>query len=179
MLIIEIPANELYNETTEEFINTKKQVLQLEHSLISISKWESKWHKVFLSKTPKTNEQLIDYVRCMTINSNVEPQSYSALTNQNLSDIDRYINDPMSATFFAPEKATPGGEAMTSELIYYWLVHFQIPWEVEKWHLNRLLNLIRIAKMKTSTKNKRSKREIMSQNAALNAARREAWGTSG
>lgn len=179
MLIIEVPANELFNEATEEFINTKKQVLQLEHSLISISKWESKWHKVFLSKTPKTNEQVIDYVRCMTINANVEPQVYSALTSQNLMDIDRYINDPMSATFFAKEKESPGGEPMTSELIYYWLVHFQIPWEVEKWHLNRLLNLIRIAKMKTSTKNKRSKRDIMSQNAALNAARREAWGTSG
>ena len=181
MLTITVQPSELYDSVKREFITTKLQVLQLEHSLISISKWESKWHKTFLSQTPKTNEQTIDYVRCMTINSGIDPRTYMALSKENLEDINRYINDPMSATCFAKEPESRGrtGEPMTSELIYYWLVHFDINWKAETWHLNRLLNLIRICKMKTGSKGKRNQRELLSQQAALNAARREAWGTKG
>lgn len=180
MLQLKVDASELYDEAKEEFINTNLRILQLEHSLISISKWESRQHKTFLSKTEKTESQIIDYIRCMTINSNVEPEVYLALTDENLAEINRYINNPMSASFFAKEPEQSGrGEPMTSELIYYWMTYFNIPWEAEKWHLNRLLNLIKIAKMKSSTKNRRNSRDLLSQQAAMNAARREAWGTKG
>ena len=180
MLIINVDSGELFDNVKQEFINTQPRILQLEHSLISISKWEAKWHLVFLSKAPKTKLQAIDYVKCMTINNNVDPNVYLALNDQNLLDINRYIEDPMSATCFPPIKSKPGpSEPMTSELIYYWMTSFGIDWSAEKWHLNRLLNLIRIAQMKNSPKGKQNKKDILSANAALNAERRAKWGTNG
>lgn len=179
MLSITIPESEQWDEGKQEFIRTKCVVLQLEHSLISISKWESKWQKVFLSKEEKTVEETIDYVRCMTIGFS-DPEVYNFLTPENFCQINRYIESSMSATFFTNE---PGGhpsrEPITSELIYYWMIALNIPFECEKWHLNRLLTLIRICNIKNRSPKKRSKREIMNRNSALNAARRQQFNSSG
>lgn len=181
MLQITIPSRELWDESTNEFVITKEQILQLEHSLISISKWESKWQKAFLTKQEKTHEETIDYIKCMTLNQNVDPNVYNYLTNDNIRQINAYIDSPMTATYFSEEKGGRGGhgEQITSELIYYWMIALQIPFECQKWHLNRLLTLVRVCNIKNQPPKKRSRREIMSRNAALNAARRKQLNTKG
>ena len=180
MLYITIPSCEMYDESTEEFVYAKEQTLQLEHSLVSLSKWESKWCKPFLSKQDKTMEETIDYVRCMTVNQVSDPTVYSRLTLDNLNSINEYIGAPMTATTFSnTPKGGSSGEQVTSELIYYWMIALNIPFECQKWHLNRLLTLIRVCEVKNQPPKKMSKREIMSRNAALNAARRKKLGTKG
>ena len=180
MLYITIPSCEMYDESTEEFVYEKEQTLQLEHSLVSLSKWESKWCKPFLSKQDKTMEETIDYVRCMTVNQVSDPTVYSRLTLDNLNSINEYIGSPMTATTFSnTPKGGSSGEQVTSELIYYWMIALNIPFECQKWHLNRLLTLIRVCEVKNQPPKKMSKREIMSRNAALNAARRKKLGTKG
>lgn len=181
MLQITIPAAEAWDESRQEFVSVKEQTLQLEHSLVSLSKWESRWHKAFLSKNDKTEEELRDYIRCMTLTQNVNPNVYQFLTNENLSQIKEYIDDPMSATVI---NSTPSGnkssrEVVTSELIYYWMIALNIPPEYQKWHLNRLLKLIEVCNIKNTPPKKRSKSEIMRSNAALNAARRRQYGSRG
>lgn len=180
MLYITIPSCEMYDESTEEFVYAKEQTLQLEHSLVSLSKWESKWCKPFLSKQDKTMEETIDYVRCMTVNQVSDPTVYSRLTLDNLNSINEYIGSPMTATTFSnTPKGGSSGEQVTSELIYYWMIALNVPFECQKWHLNRLLTLIRVCEVKNQPPKKMSKREIMSRNAALNAARRKKLGTKG
>lgn len=181
MLRITIPAGEEWDEINQEFIYSKEQTLQLEHSLVSLSKWESKWQKVFLSKKDKTYEETIDYIKCMTVTQNVNPDVYRRLTNKHLEQINDYIASPMSATFFREDKSKRGGsrEPVTSELIYYWMIALNIPFECQKWHLNRLLTLIRVCELKNTPQKKRSQKEIMQQNAALNAARRKTLNTRG
>lgn len=180
MLKITIPAMELYNEHDNEFITLASQTIQLEHSLLSLSKWESKWHKSFLSTKDKTQEEILDYIRCMTITQNVNPKIYYNLSEANINQIKNYIDDPMTATTI---NGTPGGkpsrEVITSELIYYWMIAYNVPVEFEKWHLNRLLTLIRVCSIKNAPPKKMSKREIMSRNAELNAARRKALNSKG
>lgn len=179
MLRIVIPGQEFWDEEKQEFINTKEQVLQLEHSLISLSKWEAKWCKVFLSKQEKTAEETIDYIKCMTITPNVDPEVYNRLTKENIKEIEDYIAAPMTATYFSSNDGKPSHEQVTSELIYYWMIALTIPFECEKWHLNRLLTLIKVCNIKNQPPKKMSKREIMSRNAALNAARRKQLNTKG
>ncbi len=180
MLQIVIPGQELWDEQKQEFINTKEQVLQLEHSLISLSKWEAKWCKVFLSKQEKTQEETIDYIKCMTITPNVDPEVYNHLTRENIKEIEDYIAAPMTATYFSSDNAGKSSrEQVTSELIYYWMIALNIPFECQKWHLNRLLTLIKVCNIKNQPPKKMSKREIMSRNAALNAARRQQLNTKG
>ncbi len=181
MLTITIKGREEYNRQTKEFINTKDTTICLEHSLVSISKWEAKWHKPFISKDNRTYEETIDYVRCMTITQNVDPNIYLLITNENLKEINEYIGNPMTATWFNErnQQSKKNSEQITSELIYYWMIAFQIPFECQKWHLNRLLVLIRICNIKNQPQKKLSKREILSKNAALNAARRKNLGTTG
>ena len=179
MLRIVIPGQELWDEEKQEFINTKEQVLQLEHSLISLSKWEAKWCKVFLSKQEKTAEETIDYIKCMTITPNVDPEVYTRLTKENIKEIEDYIAAPMTATYFSANDNKPSREQVTSELIYYWMIALTIPFECEKWHLNRLLTLIKVCNIKNQPPKKMGKREIMSRNAALNAARRKQLNTKG
>lgn len=180
MLQIVIPGQEFWDEQKQEFINTKEQVLQLEHSLISLSKWESKWCKVFLSKQEKTQEETIDYIKCMTITPNVDPEVYNHLTRENIKEIEDYIAAPMTATYFSSDNAGKSSrEQVTSELIYYWMIALNIPFECQKWHLNRLLTLIKVCNIKNQPPKKMSKREIMSRNAALNAARRQQLNTKG
>ena len=179
MLRIVIPGQEFWDEEKQEFINTKEQVLQLEHSLISLSKWEAKWCKVFLSKQEKTAEETIDYIKCMTITPNVDPEVYNRLTKENIKEIEDYIAAPMTATYFSSNENKPSHEQVTSELIYYWMIALTIPFECEKWHLNRLLTLIKVCNIKNQPPKKMGKREIMSRNAALNAARRKQLNTKG
>ena len=180
MLRITIPAIELWDENKEEFINTKEQTLQLEHSLVSLSKWESKWNKPFLSKDTKTEEEELDYIKCMTITQNVDPNVYKFMPLNVREEIKEYINAPMTATWFSEDKNTKSSsEQITSELIYYWMVAQNIPFECEKWHLNRLITLIKICNIKSQPPKKMGKKAIMSRNAALNAARRKQLNTKG
>lgn len=180
MLQITVPANEKWDEVKEEFIYFNGATLRLEHSLVSLSKWESKWKKPFVSKEPKTVEQTIDYIRCMTITQNVDPEVYNNLTNENISQVNKYIEDPMTATWFSEDKtAKPNREQITSELIYYWMIALNIPVEFEKWHLNRLLTLIRVCNVKNQPPKKMGKNELMSRNKSLNAARRKQLHTKG
>ena len=180
MLEITIPATELWDERNEEFITAKEQTLRLEHSLVSLSKWESKWCKPFLSKTNKSDEEIIDYIRCMTLTQNVPDEVYRCLTDDNIRKINEYIDAPMTATWFHEDKTKgTSREQTTSELIYYWMIALNIPFECQKWHLNRLLTLIRVCNIKNQPPKKMSKRDIMSRNAALNAARRKQLSTKG
>ena len=180
MLRIVIPESELFNEQTGEFISVKKQTLQLEHSLVSLSKWESKWHKPFLGKEDKTFDETIDYIRCMTLSQNIDPNIYMFLTQENIKEINDYIGDPMTATTFSDDgNGRNNREIITSELVYYWMVALNIPFECQKWHLNRLLTLIRVCNIKNQPPKKRSQGQIMSRNAALNAARRKQLNSKG
>lgn len=180
MLTITVQGREAWDEASECFITTKTCKLQLEHSLVSVSKWESKWCKAFLSEiNDKSQEEILDYVRCMTINQ-VDPNVYYMLTSDNIKQIMDYINAPMSATTFSEAPGSKRSrDVVTSELIYYWMVASQIPFECQKWHLNRLLNLIRICSIKNQPPKKMKRNEILSRNASLNAARRAKLGTSG
>ena len=180
MLQITIPAVEQWDDSVQEFVYSKPQTLQLEHSLISLSKWESKWHKPFLSKTEKTTEETIDYIRCMTLTQNVKPEVYSNLSVENILQVNEYIENPMTATTFIEDRdGKKSREIVTAELIYYWMISLNIPVEFEKWHLNRLLTLIRVCNIKNKPPKKSSRREIMSRNAALNAARKRQLNTNG
>ena len=181
MLRITIPSIERYDEVNNLFIDSKEQHLQLEHSLVSISKWESKWQKPFLAKKEMTEEETLDYVKCMTLTKNINPDVYNHLTKENIKDIVDYISNPMTATTFSKdEKSQHNREIITSELIYYWMIASNIPIEeCQKWHLNRLLTLIRVCSVKNAPPKKRSKRDIMSRNAALNASRRKQLNTRG
>ena len=178
MLEIKVPETEMYDEELGEFITAKAQTLKLEHSLVSISKWESKWHKPFLSTDNRSPVELLDYVRCMTINP-VDQVTYSCLTRENLNEIEEYINNPMTATTVKEIPGRRNGEIVTSELIYYWMVALEIPFECEKWHLNRLLTLIKVCNAKNQPAKKMSKRDIFNQNRMLNAARRQRLHTRG
>lgn len=179
MLKITIPAIELYDERTETFSSSKEQTINLEHSLLSLSKWESKWCTPFLSKDDKTIDESIDYIRCMTITSNVDPEIYNNITIDNIRQVKEYIDAPMTATTFPKDDKTPSREIMTAELIYYWMVALAIPFSCEKWHLNRLLTLINVCNVKNQPPKKMNKKEVMRRNAAINAARKQQMNTSG
>ena len=179
MLKLIIPAIEQYDETRNEFINTKEKILQLEHSLVSLSKWESKWCKPFLSKEEKTFEESVDYIRCMTITQHMNYDDYSGVTNAQIREVTKYIEAPMTATIFTKDKRPPNREIITAEIIYYWMVALNIPFECQKWHLNRLLTLINVCNIKNNPPKKMSRKELMNRNAALNAARRQSLNTKG
>lgn len=180
MLQITIPAVEFWDEKREEFVNTKEYTLCLEHSLVSLSKWESKWCKPFLSNKDITREETIDYIRCMTITQNVPADAYERISDQMIQDISAYIDAPMTATWFSGDKkGTPSSEAITSELIYYWMIAMNIPFDCQKWHLNRLLTLVKVCNIKNSPSEKMSMKQTMSHNKSLNALRKKQLKTRG
>lgn len=180
MLRITIQAIEQWDEQKQEFVSTKEQTLQLEHSLVSLSKWESRWCKAFLTKNEKSFEETQDYIKCMTLTQNVDPNVYNYLTNGNIDEVNNYIEAPMTATYFSDDKnGKTSREQITAELIYYWMIALNIPVEFQKWHLNRLLTLIKVCNIKNQPPKKRSKKDVMSRNAALNAARRKQLNTRG
>nr|DAM43243.1 MAG TPA: hypothetical protein [Caudoviricetes sp.] len=181
MLTLHVKSSTLWDEVNERFVELKGTTLKLEHSLVSISKWESKWNKVFLSKEPKTDEEAIDYIRCMTLTQNVDPIVYQCLTKEDIERVDAYIDAPMTASTVKDEspKGVKNREQTTSELIYYWMICYQIPFECQKWHLNRLLMLINICNVKNAPPKKRSKRDLYQRNAAINAANKKKFNTKG
>ena len=177
MLKIEVPAQELWDELKNEFVSFGGASIILEHSLVSISKWESIHHKPFLSNRKddiKTVDEMRSYAKCMTLTQNVSDSVYKFLSSENWKSINEYIDDPMTATTVRESKKSPSNRPITSEVIYYWMIKCGIPFKCEKWHLNRLLMLIRVcdAYDNQSSGKKMSQKELMSRNAALNKARR-------
>ena len=184
MLTIIIPGQEYFNNSTQEFEYSKSVTLNMEHSLLSVSKWEAKWRKAFLSRKERTSEETMDYFRCMTIGK-VDPTAYDRLTTKNVNEILEYINEPMTAVYFSDVNSRAEGSAVskvsstTSEVIYYYMIALGIPFECEKWHLNRLLSLIHVCEIKNTPPKKLSKSEIARRNYQLNQARKAKYGTRG
>lgn len=184
-IIVPACKNEFFDDYTERFIyvDIKETCLQLEHSLISVRKWEEKWHKPFLKKEDKTIEEILDYIRCMTLNSKrVDPEVYKYIPNNLVNEIINYIKDPMTATTFNDSligAQKNSREIVTSEIIYYWMVTYNIPVEFQKWHLNQLLTLIKVVSIKNGPQRKMSKRDAAQQRAALNKARRAKYNSKG
>jgi hypothetical protein len=182
MLEITVQGTEFWNEVTEEFVTIEPCTLILEHSLISLAKWESKWEKPFLN-SEKTVEETQDYIRCMTTNRHVDPKAYLALTNADVAKVNDYIEKSMTATTINERRQEGQGrrkpEVMTAEIIYYYMIALGIPFECEKWHLNRLLTLIRVCNIKNAPKQKMSKSAAAKQQRALNAQRRARSGSRG
>lgn len=182
MLVLNIKDTEIFDEKNNEFIYIKAQTLELEHSLISISKWESKWHKSFLNSS-KNDEEIIDYIKCMVVNSKkVDDRIFHFLSKEQIKLINGYIDNPMTATTFNEQQSNgkPGSKnIVTSELIYYWMTEYGIPFECQKWHINRLLTLIKICSIKNQPQKKMSKSTILNNNRALNEARRNRLKTRG
>lgn len=180
MLRLSVQETELYDERANRFIQVKAQTIELEHSLLSISKWESKWKKAFLSPLRKTNEETVDYIRCMTVTPRVDPNIYLCLTNADYAAVQEYIDDPMTATRFRGEKQQKGAPSRinTSERIYASMVTLGIPFSCEKWHLNRLLTLIHECEIQGSGK-RMSKGDSLAYAMQRNAARRAKYHTRG
>ena len=180
MLTLLVPESELFDERTNEFIQIKEQTIVLEHSLVSIAKWESKWKKSYLSSKNKTFEETLDYIRCMTITKNVNPLIYKSLKKESFDAIQAYINDPMTATYFYDKDDRPSGpNIVTAEVVYYWMISLGIPMECQKWHFNRLIALIRVCNIKSNAGKKMSRSEIVSRNRALNEERKRKYKTRG
>ena len=185
-----VPGTELYDESSNRFIDVPETTLIMEHSLVSISKWEMKWHKPYLispgmskKDQKRTKAEELDYFRCMILTQNGKepnPNLLYALTKENKEKITAYINDPMTATKIKNNGKTPGREIVTNEVIYYWMAELGIPFNpCEKWHINRLLTLIEVASINRQPPKKMSRGAIMRQNHSLNAARRAAMGSRG
>lgn len=182
MIRISTPTGDFYDERTQEFVVIEGESILLEHSLRSLAKWEAKWKKPFLSKEQKTKRETIDYVRCMSLTPGVDPRIFELLSDSDLAAINRYINDPMTATTFGKSKncGPPSREIVTAELIYYWMVALQIPFECQDWHLNRLLTLIHVCEIKNQPKKKgKMDRNALAERNRINEARKARLGTTG
>lgn len=180
MLEITVPKTDLWDERNQRFIQIREQKLRLEHSLVSLSKWESKWCKVFLSKERKTYDETIDYIRCMTLTQNVDPLIYRCITDSHIRAVNAYIEAPMTASTIQEEKSKSiNRQQITSELIYYWMTAYNIPFECQKWHLNRLLMLIRICNEENKPPKKQSLRDIYKRYAETNAANKKRFNSKG
>lgn len=178
MLKIEIPdIEDRWDPVKKEFVNVKGTTLILEHSLVSVQKWESKWHVPYMSTENKTNEMILDYIKCMVMfphEFNEDLINY--IPRGELEKVIKYINDPMTATTFSDTSKTSGNsskkEKVTAEIVYYWMIALNIPMEYRKWHLNQLLTLIHVCEIKNAPQKKMGKNEVMARNRALNAQRR-------
>ena len=181
MLQLKIPDTELFDEKEQKFIRIKGCTLSLEHSLVSISKWESKYKKPFLSRDGKTAEETLDYIRFMTITQNVDPMMYGLLTREHIQQVMDYIDDPMTATTISRKEGQGSSRnIITSEVIYYYMTAYQIPFDpCQKWHLNRLMMLIRVCDEKNAPKKKMGKKDAASKYSSINAARRAKHHTRG
>lgn len=178
MLEVFVKGCEQYDENKNIFVSIKDQTLKLEHSLLSISKWESKWHKPFINKENKSTEEVIDYIKCMTINT-VNDDIYRCINDSVFRIVNNYISDPMTATTFNDINDRPSREIITSEIIYYWMITYNIPFECEKWHLNKLLTLIKVCNNKNNPDKKMSRSEVIRRNKELNSKRRMAMNSKG
>lgn len=172
MLTITIPELEVFDEKTGNFSILKSKTLQMEHSLVSLSKWESKWKKPFFKDDDKTAEELLDYIKCMTITQNVPDYVYHQMSQENVKQINDYIHDSMTATTISNPKKSTKSEIVTSELLYFYMTAFNIPDKCEKWHINRLIMLIRVCSIKNSTPEKMNKQDYFKHRKALNQQRK-------
>ena len=180
MLRIRVGGTESYDETTNEFVKVGGTELQLEHSLVSLSKWESIFEKPFLGKEEKTAEETITYIRCMCLDPDIPPEVFHQLDEDDFTVVNEYLNRKMTATWFSDAPGAPRtSEVITAELIYYWMTAFNIPFTCETWNLNRLFTLIRIANIKAAKPKKMSKAELAARNRELNEQRKRQLGTSG
>ena len=180
MLQIQIQATRLYNETTDKYTHVPAQTLKLEHSLLSVRKWESKWHKSYMNSASKlTTEENLDYVRCMCVNQASSPDAFRCLTKRDLNAIRAYIDEPMTAVKFRSDDNKKRRRVITAETVYGWMVSYGIPFECEKWHLNQLMALIEVCSRQNAPKQKQNKDAIGLQWAAINRARRAKTGSRG
>jgi len=180
MLILTVPGRDLYDEAKEEFISQEPFTLELEHSLVSLSKWESKFRKPFLAANEKSQTELLGYIECMILDPVYPKDVVRRFSSKNMEEVKDYIESPEIATTFGEmPKKNVRGEVVTSELIYYWLVTFNIPFEVERWHLNRLFSLVRICNIKNQKPDKTSKNDTARRYRELNAQRKTQLNTSG
>ena len=187
MLSITIPKLELFDSKNNIFVNQDEVTIELEHSLVALARWESKWEKPFLGPDQKTEEETIDYVRCMTMTSDVSPEIYHRLNQGHFKQINEYIDAKMSATWFSePRSASTGNapvkrsrETITAEIIYHWIVALNLDWQVQDWHLNRLFTLIKVCNQKNSPEKKRPKRDMVAERQRINAERKAAMETRG
>jgi len=171
-LRLTIPASESWDYEQNEFVYPKEKTITLEHSLYSLAKWESKYHKPFMSKDEKTQQEIFDYIKFMTITQNVDDSVYYSMKKEQYDQINAYIGDKMTATWFS-NRGKPNNQVITAEILYWQMIQCGIPFECEKWHLNRLLTLIRVCNEKSKPPRKMTKNEIYAQNAALNRQRRK------
>lgn len=180
MLTITLPSIELFDEVKMEFINIKEQTLELEHSLVSLAAWEAIWEKPFLTREDKTREETISYIKCMTLTPNVDPDAYTYISDDIINKVNKYIAAPMTATTFSEDKSSKSsGDTTTAEIIYYWMVALNIPPEYRFWHLNQLMTLIKVCSIKNAPPKKRKAADILRENAARNAARKQKLNTRG
>lgn len=179
MLKIPVSGYELWDERTCEFLYGEPQILVLEHSLASISKWEALYKRPFLSGERKTDKEINDYILCMSLDDSIDPQTLKSLSDSDFEKIQRYIDDPMSAAVLSPDNRGSSGGVITSETVYCWMITFNIPFECQFWHLNRLLALIDVCARKNAPVKKKSRQELFARNAALNAARRKKFNSKG
>lgn len=180
MLTITVSGTESFDETTGKFVIVGGTALELEHSLVSLSKWESIHEKAFLGKEAKTSEEVVSYIKCMVVTSEIPPEVFLELSEDNFKAINDYLNSRMTATYFAETPDGPSSrEVVTSDLIYYWMTVFSIPFECEQWHLNRLFTLIRICNIKQEKPKKTNRAQIASRNRDLNEQRKKQHGTTG
>jgi hypothetical protein len=179
MLEIKLEEAELFDEESGTFIEGPALTFELEHSLASLSKWESITLKAFLGNGEKTTSEMIEYIKCMTISGEVPPEAYSRLQEAHFRAIYEYMNAPMTATWFKEDNRPPSKEVITAELIYYWMIELGIPFECQYWHLNKLLTLIRVINLKRQPPKKMNRRDLAAQRSALNEQRRAKLGTTG
>lgn len=174
MLTIVVKGDELFDNEKQEFIDTELATLELEHSLVSLARWESKWEKPFLGKDPKTTEETLGYIESMTMTPGISPEIYHRLSDDNIVAINEYIEGKMTATWFReiPGQASRSQEVVTAEIIYYWMIALNIPMEAQNWHLNKLITLIRVLNQKNAPPKKMGKAEAQAQQRSLNEQRR-------
>lgn len=180
MLVITVLGVEMFDEEKEEIVTHGDVQLELEHSLVSLSKWESIYEKPFLGANNKTPEEIIEYIKCMMLTPNPPEDIFDRLSKENVEEINAYLEAKMTATWFSEQPGAPRtSEVITAELIYYWMTVFNIPFECERWHINRLFTLIRICNIKQSKPKKMSRSEIAQRNRAINEQRKKQLGTKG
>lgn len=179
MLKLDVVLEEGFDEVNNKFVPLDVYTIEMEHSLASLSKWESKFEKPFLGDVKKTNEEMLFYIEAMVLTPEVPPYVWAKLSQKNVDSIQAYIDAKMTATWFSESTNKPSPEIITAEVIYYWMVSLNIPFECQYWHLNRLLTLVRVCNEKNAPKKKLSSAEIGRRQKELNRKRQAELGTSG